>query len=193
MRVGLVSDIHCNLNGLDDALALMGSVDEVWCAGDAFNQYRFSNEVVARIQEIGARYILGNHEDMLLAPSGERAQNNPNVDQRLLAWVRDRPHFVEAALGGREVLMFHSTPWEPYEEYIYPHSRDLLRLGELNFDIAIYGHTHMQLAREVNGTLIVNPGSAGLGQDPSNGKKLSCAVLETDDRTVAFYNYDMRR
>ena len=158
----------------------MGSVDEVWCAGDAFNQYRFSNEVVARIQEIGARYILGNHEDLLLAPSGERAQNNPNVEQRLLAWVR-------------EVLMFHSTPWEPYEEYIYPHSRDLLRLGELNFDIAIYGHTHMQLAREVNGTLIVNPGSAGLGQDPSNGKKLSCAVLETDDRTVAFYNYDMRR
>ncbi len=193
MRIGLVSDIHCNLNGLDDALALIGSVDEVWCAGDACNQYRFSNEVAARLREIGARYVLGNHEDLLLAPSGERAQQNPSVDQELLAWTRERPHFVEAETDGTRVLMFHSTPWEPYEEYLYPHSKDLARVAELDVDIAIYGHTHMQLDRRINGTLIVNPGSAGLGQDPRNGKQLSCAVLDTDAREVVFHNYAMRR
>ena len=193
MRIGLVSDLHCNLNGLDDALALIGSVDEVWCAGDACNQYRFSNEVADRLREIGARYILGNHEDLLLAPSGERAQNNPSVDQDLLTWTRERPHFVEAEDNGTRVLMFHSTPWAPYEEYIYPHSNELQKLGELDVDVAIYGHTHMQLAKEVGGTLIVNPGSAGLGQDPRNDKLLSCAVVDTDARAVRFHDYAMRR
>ncbi len=60
MRIGIVSDIHGNINGLDTALERMGSVDQVWCAGDAFDQYRFSNEVVGRLREIRARYILGS-------------------------------------------------------------------------------------------------------------------------------------
>ncbi len=189
MRIGLVSDIHGNLAGLDDAIALMGSVDEIWCAGDAFNQYRFSNEVIARLAEIGARYILGNHEDLLLGPGGVRARANPDVDPALLEWVCARPHFVDEVIDGTHVFMFHSTPWAPYEAYLYPHSKELAQLGELDAHVAIYGHTHMQLARELGGTLVVNPGSAGLGQDPRNSKQLSCAVLETGTREVRFFDY----
>ena len=193
MKLGLVSDIHCNIQGLDRALELMNGVDQVLCLGDSIYEYRFSNEVIARLIEIDAPTIQGNHEENFLGPLGERARAREGNDPELMEWLSTQPYRREIDYDDKKVLMVHSTPWEPYEEYIYPHSRDLVRLGELNFDIAIYGHTHMQLAREVNGTLIVNPGSAGLGQDPSNGKKLSCAVLETDDRTVAFYNYDMRR
>ncbi|MEK6739155.1 MAG: metallophosphoesterase, partial [Planctomycetota bacterium] len=66
MRIGIVSDIHCNHEALRVALERMGGVDELLCAGDSVYQFRFSNEVMALLRERGARYILGNHEEVLL-------------------------------------------------------------------------------------------------------------------------------
>ena len=34
MLLGIVSDLHCNIQGLDKALELMGDVDQVLCLGD---------------------------------------------------------------------------------------------------------------------------------------------------------------
>ena len=51
LKVGIVSDLHCNLEGLDLALQAMGDVDELLCLGDSIFEYRFSNEVVARLKE----------------------------------------------------------------------------------------------------------------------------------------------
>jgi putative phosphoesterase len=44
MRIGIVSDIHANAAGLQLALERMGDVDELLCAGDIVEDYRFSNE-----------------------------------------------------------------------------------------------------------------------------------------------------
>ncbi|MCZ6708749.1 MAG: metallophosphoesterase family protein [Gammaproteobacteria bacterium] len=190
MRIGIVSDLHGNIAGLDTALERMGDVDEIWCPGDAFNQYQFSNEVVGRLREIGARYILGNHEEILLSPAGSRAREREGVDRELLEWVQTRPYRIDETIDAKRIVMFHSTPWEPYGDYLYPHSAELSRLGELTADIAIYGHTHTKLAREIQGTLVVNPGSAGLGQDPRNGRRLSYAVLDTETADVEFDDFD---
>ncbi|MBM3347922.1 MAG: metallophosphoesterase family protein, partial [Betaproteobacteria bacterium] len=75
MRIGIVSDIHCNAKGLRAALAAMGTVDELICAGDSIHEYRFSNEVVALLRERGAHVILGNHDEGFLGPHGERARS----------------------------------------------------------------------------------------------------------------------
>ena len=55
MRIGIVSDIHCNHEALRVALERMGDVDELLCAGDSVYQFRFSNEVMALLRERGAR------------------------------------------------------------------------------------------------------------------------------------------
>ena len=123
MRIGIVSDIHGNIKALDTALDRMDKVDEIWCPGDAINQYEFSNRVIARLQEIGARYILGNHEEVFLSDAGARAREDESIDAVLLSWMMSRPHFVDKTVNGLRILMFHSTPWEPYGEYLYPHSR----------------------------------------------------------------------
>jgi len=190
MRLGIVSDIHGNLAGLDLALERMGAVDEVWCAGDAFDQSDFSNAVVGRLREIGARYVLGNHEEVLLSPAGRAAQTRAGVDSELLEWTRTLPYRVRERIDGRDILMFHSTPREPYGEYLYPHTPGLARLGQLDADVAIYGHTHTKLSREIDGTLVLNPGSAGFGQDPSNGRRLSYAVLDTRSLEVRFDEFE---
>ncbi|MBL4584810.1 MAG: metallophosphoesterase family protein, partial [Pseudomonadales bacterium] len=158
MRIGIVSDIHGNIEGLDKALEKMGDVDKILCAGDAFDQFRFSNEVIERLQSIGAEYILGNHEEMLLSPAGARAAESKEVDKELLEWTRSRDYRFEMMIGDKRLKMFHSTPWDPRGEYVYPHSQALKQFAEADTHYAIYGHTHTQLARDVSGTLVINPG-----------------------------------
>ena len=97
----------------------------------------------------------------------------------MLEWVRERPRTIRTRVDGKTLFMFHSTPWEPYGEYLYPHDRELGRLGDLDADFAIYGHTHTRLARQIDGTLVVNPGSAGVPTDNGAGRHLSYAVLDT--------------
>lgn len=189
MRIGIVSDIHGNAEALDIALERMGSIDRVFCAGDAFSEYSFSNDVVSRLREIDAAYVLGNHEVGLLSPNGIRAQNAESVDQELLSWVRERPYTAEYEMGGKKIFMFHSTPWEPYREYVYPHSKDLIRFGDLDADFAIYGHTHFPIAKEINGTIVINPGSVGEGRDPQNGHEVSYAILNIDSGEVEFDSF----
>jgi predicted phosphodiesterase len=44
LKLGLFSDIHCNLTGLQRALELLDDGDELHCASDVRCQYRFSGE-----------------------------------------------------------------------------------------------------------------------------------------------------
>ena len=64
MKLGIVSDLHCNFDGLNRALDIMGQIDELLCLGDSIYEYRFSNEVVALLKERGAHVIQGNHEEV---------------------------------------------------------------------------------------------------------------------------------
>ena len=189
MRLGIVSDVHGNIEALDIAIARMGDVDELLCAGDACYQFRFSNEVAARLREVGARYVLGNHEEILLSPAGIRAQQSSRVDQELLEWTRDQPSTITTQVGGRRLLMFHATPWQPNRDYLYPSSPELRRLAAQEADYIIYGHTHYQMARRIGRALVINPGSTGDPRDPNNDFQVSYAVLDTETDAVEIGNF----
>src|ERR1043165_7923722 len=91
MRVGVVSDIHCNARGLSQALALMGDIDELICLGDSIYEYRFSNDVVALLRGRGAQVIVGNHEEYFFGPQGERARARDGIDLELAEWLPPPP------------------------------------------------------------------------------------------------------
>ena len=189
MRIGIVSDLHCNLAGLARALTLIGDVDELICLGDSIWEYRFSNEIVGLLKERGVRTILGNHEEGFLGPQGIRARQAAWIDRSLLRWLAERPHRVEMRLGEKKLLAVHSTPWEPRGAYIYPHSSLLERFAEADADFVLYGHTHHQLVRRCGKVLVINPGSAGDARDSSNGRRLSCAVLDTVSEEVVVTDF----
>jgi len=189
VRVGIVSDIHCNAAGLHAGLAMMGDVDELLCLGDSIFESRFSDEVVGGLREREAHVIQGNHEEVFYSPAGARARNGQAYDPELVAFLGRQPTRRALTLGGLRLLMVHSTPWEPRGSYVYPHSKALERFAEADADVVLYGHTHTQLVRQVGAVLVINPGSAGAAQDARNGKQLSCAVLDTDDRSVQVFDY----
>ncbi len=189
MKLAIVSDIHCNLPGLQRALELMAPYDELWCAGDSVFQFRWSNEVVELLRDIGARVILGNHEETILGPDGVRARANPKVRQDLVDWLRTRPYRIEAIIDGKRVVMTHGSPWEPWRDYHYPHEAIWAQAATLGCDTLIVGHTHFKMAQRFGQTLVINPGSAGDPRDHRNGFQLSCATWDTTTEEVIFYDY----
>lgn len=189
VKLGIVSDIHSNAPGLQQALDLMGDVDELLCLGDCIFEYRFSNEVVALLRQRGAMVIQGNHEEVFFSDAGVRARERDGLDPSLLEFLAGQPHRRLLQFGNKTVLMVHSTPWEPRGEYVFPHSARLAQFAEAEADFVLYGHTHAQVVRQVGRVLVINPGSAGDARDHSNDRQLSCAVLDTATHEVQMINY----
>src|SRR3990172_7056550 len=147
MLLGIVADIHRNLEGLRQALDRMGPVDELLCAGDAIFQHRFSNEVIELLREHGARYILGNHELTFLR--GVPARSEPTVRAHNLDYMASRPLSIDVQVSRRRLVMAHGSPFGSCDTYLYPTSPLLSRMGELDADYVILGHTHHAMALRV--------------------------------------------
>src|SRR5262249_39688523 len=167
----------------------MGAIDRLLCLGDSIYEFRFSNAVIGRLRELDALTILGNHEEVFLGPHGRAARSWREIDRSLLDWLAERPHRSELRIDGKRILLVHSTPWEPRGAYVRPTSSELERFGEADADIVLYGHTHQQVVRRVGRVLVINPGSAGDGRDPRNGRQLSCAVLDTATEEVVVHDF----
>ena len=193
MKLGIVSDLHCNHAGLAEALRLMGDIDALVCLGDSIYDFRFSNEVVQTLKERDALVILGNHEEGFFGPHGARARAQPWIDATLLRWLADRPYRQALEIDGKRLLLVHSTPWEPRGAYVFAHNEALNRFAEAGADIVLYGHTHHQLVRRVGRVLVVNPGSAGEARDHRNGRQLSCAVLDTVSEEALIIDFPVIR
>jgi putative phosphoesterase len=190
MRIGIVADIHCNHEALAIALERMGPVDQLLCAGDAVYQFRFSNEVMELLREHDARYVLGNHEEVILGRWGERARGAPGVRPENLAYMQTEPFNLDVRVNGKRLYMVHGSPWEPYNEYIYPNSPALARLGRIGSDFIVLGHTHYCMAVRAGRSLIINPGSCGEARDHRNDFRLSYAVLDTQAEEVTFGHFE---
>lgn len=180
MRFGLLSDAHGNHAALRHAASwLSDRVDDLIFAGDAFSDHRFSNETVTTLRELGATYVLGNHERSLLSPAGARARAAEHVEPDLLAWVAERPSRAEV-LGDRvRILVVHASPWPPFDQYLSPSAASLGPAADLDADVLVVGHAHQPFATQMGTTLVVNPGSVGRADAPGLGDLLTFAVLDT--------------
>jgi putative phosphoesterase len=190
MLLGIISDVHCNAQAMGRALEeLSGRVDEVWLAGDAVLQYRFSNEVIESVRDHGITYVVGNHELTLLSQDGERARSAPVVRRRNLDFMAEAPTYHDRQVSGKRLLMVHASPFAPYSDYLFPGSPELARCAELDADILVLGHTHIPMAERVGTTLVVNPGSLGQGGDPAHPGMVSYAILDTDSEEVTIHRF----
>jgi putative phosphoesterase len=176
--IGIVSDVHCNAPALKRAIDLMGAVDEFVCLGDSIREYQFSNEVVSILRGRAAVVIQGNHEEAFFGRLGEKSRSSGGIDQGLMGWLAAQPSTRTLRRCGREILLVHSTPWEPRGQYVCANDLDFKRFGEVSADVVLYGHTHEPLIKHAGRVLVVNPGSTGEPRLRNNRLETSCAVLD---------------
>src|SRR5919109_4530803 len=88
MRIAVLSDIHSNIVALEAVLSSIGSVDAVWHCGDVVGYGPDPDGVVARLIEIGATGVRGNHDS---AAAGGNEIDWFNTDARAaMEWTRTR-------------------------------------------------------------------------------------------------------
>ena len=194
MKIGLFSDIHCNLPGLQRALGLLRDCDEILCAGDIMYQYRFSNDVLALLREHRVHAIVGNHDKTILYAPGHPLRDDGKIEPEQLGYLAALPGELTLTLGPVRIAMFHGSPWDeaatPVAHYIYPQDRHSMRqLDAVEADVVVLGHTHIPFTERVGTTLVVNPGSCGECRDGTD--TLTCAVLDTSTLNVDLLRFTL--
>ncbi len=181
MRLGIVSDVHCQDEHLKLTVMAMiaDGVDEILCAGDAHYEYRMSNEVAEIISENNIRYIQGNHEWVLMGPHGQGARSAPHVRKSNLESIGAAPDEIRTQINGKTLLMTHANPWAPKGHYLYSGDPLFARCDELEADYLILGHTHVPMVERFGRTLVINPGSLTFSREPGAYGMLSYAILDT--------------
>jgi putative phosphoesterase len=76
------------------------------------------------------------------------------------------PVTQRVTLGGMRYLLVHATPRDPLDEYLLKDPETWAkRLQNVDADVVCVGHTHVQFNIQVNGVVVLNPGSVGLPRD----------------------------
>lgn len=191
MKIGIVSDIHSDARALQRALEDMPSVDAVLCPGDAVSEYRFCADTVDVLQQAKVVCIQGNHEVVLFGGRNpaylKKCQETFSADS--LGFLSTAPLSRELTFDDVNVLLIHASPWEPYDEYIYPGSARLTRFSTLAHDLVCFGHTHVPLIHRAGNVLVVNPGSPSQPRDQD--RRGAYAVFDTRTREATIHRFSL--
>jgi len=191
MKIGIVSDIHADPIALRRALEDMPSTDVLLCPGDAVSEYRFCSETVEILQQARVLCIQGNHELVLFGGRNpaylKKCQANFAADT--LDFLATAPVSRDLELDGMKILLVHASPWEPYDEYIYPGSARLARFATLSHDLVCFGHTHVPLLHQAGQVTVVNPGSCSQPRDQD--RRGAYAVFDTQTREATIHRFSL--
>lgn len=205
MKIAVFSDVHGNIHAFEkvyERLRALKADRYVFC-GDLCGYYYFQNEVVDMLSSLKPlTAVIGNHDrsyldclDGGLDPAGDTERYGSslrsllqNASPKTTAFVRglEESHVDPA----EEVAVFHGSPWDPEEEYVYPWD-PLDRFKTLPYRFVLLGHTHHAMARKAGPVNVVNPGSCG---QPRDSMPPSYAVVDTDTQEVSIERvpYDPR-
>src|SRR5436190_256162 len=175
MRIGLISDSHCNSIALDACLERIDllKLDTLYFLGDAVGYFPGEIDVIQQLQQRSILCQKGNHEAMLLGDlrfSSEKesvyrlADARERIASTVLQTIREWPEHRVVHVGGRKLLLAHGSPFDFLCEYILPDS-DLSKFSTLDYDAVFLGHTHRPFIRTVGSVLVVNVGSCGMPRD----------------------------
>jgi len=211
MKLGLISDIHANLEALNAVLEDLKKykVDKIFCLGDVIGYGCDPIECLRLVNENCDLKLMGNHEfaAMGLMPSSHLNEiareslewTRQNIGDREMAIISD----FELNATYENMFFVHSSPYEP-ENWHYVLSMSEAQAAFENFSekICFLGHTHIPVIfslspegrlRQTAGhdflpsdenRYLVNIGSVGQPRD--NDPKACYLVFDTEEWSVSF-------
>jgi diadenosine tetraphosphatase ApaH/serine/threonine PP2A family protein phosphatase len=220
MRIGLISDIHSNLEALTQVLAALerSRPDRVVCLGDVVGYGASVNECCDLVRKVAEVTLLGNHD---AAVSGRMDYSfyydaarhaldwtSSRIYPDHMEWLRSLPyaHRID------NVQFSHGNPVSPEAyEYVFAieQARELLPHLAALADVNFIGHSHLCKVFALNAVgdvtevvatkfglrrgykYVISVGSVGQPRDCDN--RASFVVYDTDARTVEYHRvpYDI--
>ncbi|MDQ3880449.1 MAG: metallophosphatase family protein [Chloroflexota bacterium] len=209
MRIAVLSDIHSNLPALEAVMRDMERIDQVWVLGDVVGYGPHPNQVIAALQSVGARTVLGNHDGAAIGTVDPK-DFNPDAG-RAIAWtgtaIDDNARSYLSALPevrtDGDLTAVHGSPRDPIWEYVTSSQIAALNFKAFETRVCFFGHTHLPVVfrldddtvRTVQVTpgqpveldskrCLINPGSVGQPRD--GDPKSSYLVLDTEQATLDY-------
>ncbi len=191
-RIAVVSDIHSNLEALEEVLARLRG-EEVYCLGDIVGYGGNPNEVVERIRELGIGTVIGNHDQAVV--TGETGMFNARAAMAVgwtarqlssanLEYLRSLPRELRVTADRVTAYMAHGSP-DYLWEYVDPATHSQLfghYLQKLGARVIALGHTHVPYVWNEGAGTVFNPGSVGQPRD--GDRRASYAVVTVDGEEV---------
>ena len=207
MKLGIITDIHSNILALDKVIEEFKKIkiDKIICCGDIIGIGPRPEEVVQELMKISDKLIAvrGNHEKYLL----EGLPINIHDDKRKMdleeiknhKWIHSRiseqsKNFLEGFPTYRNIKIENKNIYAThypinsdgsYKKHIkFPTIKESKEMfNEVNSDIYIYGHTHVECANYIEGKCFINPGSLGC---PLKSNIAKAGVLDIKCNEVQF-------
>ena len=220
MRLGIISDIHGNIEAFKEVLADIdqSGVDGVACLGDNIGYGPEPEEVVRLIRKRNIPCIMGNHELVVVDPRYLFAMNPTAARSSVLTrdllslGTIDYIHGLKPSMTFHGALCVHGCPPESMTTYLFELSKVQLNRLFLTMkeEICFVGHTHTLEIVSFNGgevtrvplqegstTLkkgqkyMINVGSVGQPRDGNNNAKYVVWDNETRILEVRFVSYEI--
>lgn len=211
MRIGIVSDIHSNLEALSTVIEAMGAVDQLWCLGDIVGYGPDPNECIAMLAATRHLAVAGNHDRAAIGQL-DLDEFNPYA-ATAARWTMGQLNAASSEylanlptrLVSGEFTLVHGSPRDPLWEYVL--SGDAARRSFDHFEgpFCLVGHTHVPSVFTLDGgrvraeqivgegelaldrsesRFILNPGSVGQPRDSE--PKAAFLVVDTEGRRATW-------
>jgi predicted phosphodiesterase len=178
MQIALISDMHGHAIALEAVLAdiQQQKIDQIVCLGDVVTIGFQPKETLGLIRSLGCPCIMGNHDAALLAPDRAADYQIASILFPNLAWcvgqlsaadfdfIRSFQPAIELPLGGDDTMLcFHGSPRANIDLILATTPEAELADFFYGRQASIWagGHSHLQMMRQYEGMLVLNPGSVG--------------------------------
>lgn len=216
MRLGILSDIHSNLEALTSCIEHLKAqgCDHFLVLGDIIGYGANPNECCEIVRSLKAPCLRGNHEEAVLNPQA-REDFNPaaqeavewtakNLSSENLQWLASLPKIYKEALW----TAVHGSLSDPINEYLVDESSARETFMLLHTPICWIGHSHIAsafLRKEDSllgiqkrnfpqgGTLKIEPGfqyiinCGSVGQPRDRNPLSACGLWDSEAGVVFFF------
>ena len=190
--IGLLSDVHATPTPVEEALAIFdqSGVQLALCAGDIAGYGNQLEQTIRLLMESKCQCILGNHDLSFL---DRHADDLENCSAKFL---KQLPPSLDQAIAGKRLHMVHAQPPDACHGGIKLLNREgevqsdrvadwTHKLGVIDCDVLVVGHTHQVFVQQMGSVLVVNPGSSVFNH--------SCAILQLPEMTVELFPLSGKR
>lgn len=208
-RTLILGDVHGCVAELDALLEQLsvGAGDQVVFVGDLVARGPDSRGVLGRLRELGARSVVGNHEERLLAARDARSRGEPGprlgpAHRRVLDELREEDWALLDALPlsidlpAHDVRVVHAgvVPGVPFDEqdpWLLTHIRTIdaegipsHRFGGTPWGARYIGGPHVVFGHNAQRTPQLHPQATGLDTGCVYGGRLTAMVLEEGQKPL---------
>jgi putative phosphoesterase len=189
VRVATLYDVHGNLPALEAVLAEVPGDATIVIGGDVCAGGEQPAETLERLRSLGDRvlWIRGNADRELtpgevgLAPPGALEPTRAALTDEQISFLYGNPPTLRI---GR-TLYCHASPRNDVDVFIErtPEDEVAFLFEDVDADVVVCGHTHVQFDRNIAGRRVVNSGSVGKPYEDEPG---AYWTLDLEPRRTAY-------